>query len=165
MTATGERREATARWAGPVHADLRRSLQAGALIGIALMAGVDEIIFHQVLGWHHFYDRATPAIGLMTDGLLHAAELIALVAGFFLLAELRQRQAFDRARARAAFFLGAGGFQLFDGIVDHKLLRLHQIRYVDNLLPYDIAWNLSALVMLGIGLWLLARARKPQPGL
>jgi uncharacterized membrane protein len=99
----------------------------------------------------------------MTDGLLHSAELIALVAGFFLFAELRQREAFDRARGRAAFFIGAGGFQLFDGIVDHKLLRLHQIRYVDNLLPYDIAWNLSALVLLGIGLWLLARAKSPRP--
>ncbi|MGV3591529.1 MAG: DUF2243 domain-containing protein [Gammaproteobacteria bacterium] len=138
-------------------------MQAGVLIGIALMAGVDEIIFHQVLGWHHFYDRATPAIGLMTDGLLHSAELIALVAGFFLFAELRQRRAFDRARARAAFFIGAGGFQLFDGIVDHKLLRLHQICYVENVFPYDIAWNLSALVLLCVGLLLLAKARRVRP--
>src|SRR5690606_22051195 len=106
--------------------DKKRSMHAAALIGIALMAGVDEIIFHQLLGWHHFYDRATPAVGLLTDGLLHSAELIALVAGFFLYAELRQRDAFDRARGHAAFFIGAGGFQLFDGIVDHKLLRLHQ---------------------------------------
>jgi uncharacterized membrane protein len=142
--------------------DARRSMRAAALIGIALMAGVDEIIFHQLLGWHHFYDRATPAIGLLTDGLLHSAELVALVAGFFLLAELRARQAFDSARGRAAFFIGAGGFQLFDGIVDHKLLRVHQIRYVDNVLPYDVAWNLFALMLLGLGLWLLGRAKRAQ---
>lgn len=145
--------------------DAKRSMRAAALLGIALMAGIDEIIFHQLLGWHHFYDRATPAVGLLTDGLLHSAELIALVAGFFLYAELRQRNAFDRARGHAAFFIGAGGFQLFDGIVDHKLLRLHQIRYVDNVLPYDIAWNLSALALLGVGLWLLARAKDPRPAL
>jgi uncharacterized membrane protein len=33
---------------------------------------------------------------------------------------------------------GAGTFNLFDGTVDHKLLRLHQIREdVPDLLPYD----------------------------
>jgi uncharacterized membrane protein len=132
---------------------------AAALIGIGLMAGVDEILFHQVLAWHHFFDRSTPAIGLLSDGLLHSAELIAIVAGFFLLAELRQRQAFDRSRAWAAFFIGAGAFQLFDGLVDHKLLRVHQIRYVDNVLPYDIAWNVSALAMVLLGVWLMRRAR------
>jgi uncharacterized membrane protein len=25
--------------------------------------------------------------------------------------------------------LGLGAFQVFDGIVDHKLLQLHQVRY------------------------------------
>jgi uncharacterized membrane protein len=33
-----------------------------------------------------------------------------------------------------------GGFNLFDGVVDHRLLRLHQIRPgVADLLPYDAA--------------------------
>lgn len=139
-------------------------MQAAALIGMALMAGVDEIIFHQLLGWHHFYDRATPAIGLLSDGVLHALELVALVAGFFLLADLLRRKVYDHAHGRAAFLLGAGGFQLFDGIVDHKLLRLHQIRYVDNVLPYDVAWILSALALLLVGFCLLAAARRVRRG-
>jgi uncharacterized membrane protein len=130
------------------------------MIGAALMAGVDELIFHQILGWHHFYDRATPAIGLMTDGFLHAAELLVLVAGFFQYAELRRRNTLDAAHAWSGFFLGAGGFQLFDGIVDHKVLRLHQIRYGVATLPYDIAWNLFAVALLAIGVWLGVRARK-----
>jgi uncharacterized membrane protein len=65
-----------------------RSLWATVLIGIGSMAAIDEIVFHQLLGWHHFYDRATPLIGLFSDGLLHAAKLLAIVAGGFLLAEL-----------------------------------------------------------------------------
>lgn len=141
----------------------RHSLQAAVLIGIGMMAAVDEIIFHQLLAWHHFYDRSTPAVGLLTDGLLHAAELIALVAGFFIYADLKRRDAFDARMARAGFFLGAGGFQLFDGIVDHKLLRLHQIRYGVEILPYDLAWNAAALMLLGIGIWLLMRAKPRNP--
>ena len=136
-----------------------RSLAATAMIGAALMAGVDEIVFHQVLGWHHFYDRSTPAVGLLSDGLLHAAELVALVAGFFLLADLRRRGALAPASARAGLFLGLGGFQLFDGLVDHKLLRVHQIRYGVELLPYDLAWNLAAAVLLLVGAVLALRSR------
>jgi uncharacterized membrane protein len=140
-------------------AEPRRSLAATALIGIGIMAAVDQIIFHQILAWHHFYDWSTPAVGLMSDGFLHAAELLAIVAGFFLIADLRRRQALAPVWAWAGFFLGAGGFQLFDGIINHKVLRLHQIRYGVYLLPYDIAWNAFALALICMGLLLLNRAR------
>ena len=139
----------------PIH-----SARAAALIGVGIMAGVDEIIFHQVLSWHHFYDRSTTEIGLLTDGLLHAAELIAIVAGFFMLLDLRRNSSLVKVRAWAGFFVGLGAFQLFDGLVDHKILRVHQIRYVDNLLPYDIGWNMWALMLLVIGLVLMRRAKK-----
>lgn len=138
-------------------ADRRRSLWSGVVIGSGLMAAVDEIIFHQLLQWHHFFDRATPVLGLLSDGLLHAAELIAIVAGGFLLADLLQRGTLARGCAWAGSLMGAGAFQVFDGLVDHKLLRVHQIRYVDNLLPYDLAWNLSGLLLFLLGLWLWRR--------
>jgi hypothetical protein len=63
-----------------------------ALIGAAVMVSVDEIVFHQILGRHHFYDRSTSGVGLLSDGPLHTAELLALVAGFFLYADLRPPQ-------------------------------------------------------------------------
>lgn len=139
----------------------RRSMAAAALIGIAVMAAVDEIVFHQILGWHHFYDRSTPSIGLLTDGLLHTAELLGLVVGFTWWADLRRRGMLASAHAWAGVFLGAGGFQLFDGTVDHKLLRLHQIRYdVPDLLPYDLAWNAAALLLLAVGAALTVRANR-----
>lgn len=140
-----------------------RSLGAAALVGIGVMAGIDEIIFHQLLQWHHFFDRSTPVVGIVSDGLLHAAELLAIVAGFFLLLNLRRDRALLVNWAWAGFFIGMGGFQLFDGIVSHKVLGIHQIRYGVNILPYDIVWNLSALVLLGIGLWLWRRARANAP--
>lgn len=139
--------------------DRRRSLIATVLIGIGCMAAVDEIVFHQILGWHHFFDWSTPAFGLMSDGLLHSAELILTVLGFFLFAHLRAGRALDPRAAWGGFFLGLGGFQLFDGIVSHKVLGLHEIRYVDNLRAYDIAWNGAALVLLAIGFLVLRRRR------
>ena len=144
--------------------DTRRSLWVAALIGVGLMAAVDEIVFHQLLSWHHFYDRSTPDIALLSDGLLHAAELVLIVGGFFLYADLRRRDALAPTWAWAGFFLGAGAFQVFDGIIDHKVLRTHQVRYDVELLPYDIAWNAFGVAMLLVGLALLARARNVSPG-
>jgi uncharacterized membrane protein len=138
-----------------------RSLWGAVLIGIGIMAGVDEIVFHQLLAWHHFYDRSTPEVGLLTDGLLHSTELIVIVAGFFQLLDLRRSGTLDTRKAWAGFFLGAGGFQLFDGLVDHKALALHQIRYnVPDILLYDLAWNIAALLILVIGILLNKKANK-----
>ncbi|HLS95000.1 MAG TPA: DUF2243 domain-containing protein [Sphingobacterium sp.] len=136
---------------------VRWSTGTGAMVGIGLMAGVDEIVFHQILAWHHFYDGASETIGIMADGFLHAFELVLLVAGFFLLLDLRRRNMLLTKLAWAGTLVGAGGFQLFDGIVNHKLLRLHQVRYVDNVLPYDVAWNAVGLLLLGVGLIMYRR--------
>jgi uncharacterized membrane protein len=121
------------------------------LVGVGVMAAVDEIVFHQVLAWHHFYDRSTPDVALLSDGLLHAGELVLLVAGIFLVADLARRGALSARSSWGGFLLGAGGFQLFDGIVNHKVLRLHQVRYDVDLLPYDLAWNVVGGVLLLAG--------------
>ncbi|MDO8336225.1 MAG: DUF2243 domain-containing protein, partial [Candidatus Saccharibacteria bacterium] len=44
--------------------------------------------------------------------------------------------------------------------VNHKLLRIHQIRYGVNIVPYDIVWNAIAILLLAIGLWMLYRCNK-----
>lgn len=138
----------------------KKFLWAGVLMGIGIMAAVDEIIFHQLLSWHHFYDQSTLKIGLLSDGLLHSAELIAIVAGVFMIIDLRKSRFLAKRYAWAGFFLGLGSFQLLDGIINHKVLRLHQVRYVDNILPYDIAWNAAGLLLLAIGIGLVLKANK-----
>lgn len=132
---------------------------SGVLFGIGLVAFVDEAVFHQLLHWHHFYDRGTPAAGLVSDGLFHALSWFGTVAGLFLLADLRRRNALRWPRWWGGVLLGAGAFQLYDGLVQHKVLRLHQVRYVENLLPYDIAWNVPAVVLLAAGILLIVKTR------
>lgn len=131
---------------------VRWSARAGVMTGIGTMAAVDEIVFHQILAWHHFYEGATEAIGLLADGFLHAFELILLVAGFFLMLDLRRKASFLPKIAWAGACMGAGGFQLFDGLVNHKVLRLHQVRYVSNVLPYDIVWNIYPLLYAALSI-------------
>jgi uncharacterized membrane protein len=120
-------------------------------VGVGVAAFVDETVFHQLLHWHHFYDRSTSTAGLVSDGLFHAFGWFAVVAGLFWFAALQRRRTLDRRRWVAGILLGAGAFQLYDGTVQHKLLGLHQIRYDVDLLPYDLTWNLAAAVLLALG--------------
>lgn len=142
---------------------MRRTFWSAFLLGAAVIAAVDEIVFHQILGWHHFYDRGTPEFALVSDGLLHAAELVALVAGGFLLADARRRGRWSTRAAWAGAFCGAGAFQLFDGLVNHKVLGVHQVRYGVELLPYDLAWLAAGLVLLVVGVVLALRLPRDRP--
>lgn len=133
---------------------------SGVLFGVGVIAFVDEAVFHQILHWHHFYDRGTTELGLVSDGLFHAVSWFATIAGLFLLADLRRRGALSWPRWTGGVLTGAGAFQLYDGTVQHKWWGLHQIRYVDDLLVYDLVWNLTAAAMLLGGVVMLIRTRQ-----
>lgn len=138
----------------------RRNMWSGILFGVGLIAFIDETVFHQLLRWHHFYDKSTTDIGLISDGIFHAFSWFATIAGLFLFADLRRRNGLIFQRWLGGVLLGIGVFQLYDGIIQHKWMRIHQIRYVDNVILYDIVWNVGALIILMIGLLLLFRTSK-----
>jgi uncharacterized membrane protein len=135
-----------------------RTMWSGALVGIGIAAFVDETVFHQLLHWHHFYDKSTSDVGLVSDGLFHAFGWFAVVGGLFLLADLRRRGTLWGLRWWAALLFGMGGFQLYDGTIQHKLLGLHQIRYHVTIWPYDLVWNLLAVIAIVVGFVLLRRS-------
>lgn len=149
------------RSADPHEGRSRRSLISGASFGVGVAAFIDETIFHQLLHWHHFYDGGTPDLALVSDGLFHAVGWFAAVAGLLLLADLRRRNGLWLKRWTAGVLMGIGGFELYDGTVQHKLLRLHQIRYGVDLLPYDVTWNVVAVALLVLGAMLLRRTSQP----
>ncbi|MFJ7831715.1 DUF2243 domain-containing protein [Peribacillus sp. NPDC097206] len=137
-----------------------RNLWSGILFGIGLVAFIDEMVFHQLLHWHHFYDKSTTNIGLVSDGLFHALSWFATIGSLFMFADLRRRNALWLKRWQGGVFLGAGGFQLYDGTIQHKLMRLHQIRYDVDILPYDMIWNIIAAALIVVGVYLIYRTRR-----
>ncbi|MBG6184188.1 putative membrane protein [Arthrobacter sp. CAN_A214] len=140
---------------------LRRSILSGLLFGCGLVAFVDEAVFHQILHWHHFYDRSTTAAGLVSDGIFHAFSWGATVCALFLFADLRRRGALSLPAWTGGVLLGSGIFQLYDGVVQHKVFGLHQIRYGVDLAVYDLLWNFTALVLIvSGGAVLLVRRRR-----
>lgn len=137
-----------------------KNFWSGILFGLGMVAFFDETVFHQLLHWHHFYDKSTTSIGLISDGLFHAFSWFATVVSLFMVADLRRQNAWDKKRWFGAELLGAGTFQLYDGIIQHKLMRLHQIRYNVEIFYYDFIWNSIAVIMILIGVYILWKGSK-----
>ena len=133
---------------------------SGVLFGVGLVAFIDEAVFHQLLHWHHFYDLATPDIGLVSDGAFHAVSWFATIAGLFLFADLRRNDALWMKRWWGGVLVGAGAIQLYAGTVQHKLFGIHQIRYVPDVVVYDVIWNITAILILAAGAVLLVSTRR-----
>ena len=146
-TTSGNLREA--------HDAPRLLLGIGALLGIGLAGTLDEVIFHQLLQWHNFYVHTTPMWRIVSDGLFHIFSSALMGIGTLMLWSNRRRLAtIDDGRALGAgLLIGAGGFNLYDGTIHHKVLQLHPVReHVQNILPYDLVWNGVALIVLALGL-------------
>jgi uncharacterized membrane protein len=138
-------------------------LWPGVLVGIGLAGTLDEVVLHQLLAWHHFYDRSTPTAGLVSDGLFHLFSTAVLVIGLIQLVERRRTTPDPPRVALAGILLGAGGFNLYDGTIQHKLLRLHQVREgVPDDLPYDLAFLTIAAALALTGALLLRQVHQPS---
>jgi uncharacterized membrane protein len=87
------------------------------------------------------------------------------VVGVIQLVERRGRTSPDPPRlALAGILIGAGGFNLYDGSIQHKLLGLHQVRAgAPSNLPYDLAFLAIAAALAIAGTLLLRRTRQPTP--
>ncbi|PIC85883.1 hypothetical protein CSV72_11055 [Sporosarcina sp. P20a] len=138
----------------------KRNLWAGILFGLGFVAFLDETLFHQLLHWHKFYDKSTVAVGLVSDGLFHAFSWFATVGALFMVADLRRRNALWHKMFWGGKLLGGGAFQLYDGTIQHKVMRIHQIRYHVDIVPYDVVWNGAAIVMIAAGLLLIKSAHQ-----
>lgn len=138
----------------------RRNLFSGFLFGLGLVAFIDEMVFHQLLHWHHFYDLSTTSAGLVSDGIFHAFSWLATVGSLFMVADLRRRGAWWMKRWIGGLLAGGGLFNLYDGLIQHKVMGIHQIRYGVDLLPYDLTWNLSAAALFIAGLILIFQTNK-----
>jgi len=149
---------------------LRSLLFTGIVLGIGIAAFLDETLLHQLLQWHAFYWYTDQHGRLLSDGLFHAFSTLLLLWGAFRL--WQDRDAWDLSQRNpifAAVLMGIGGFNLYDGIVQHLILRLHLVNELVcrspmsqqhtflgicmNDIPYEIVFDLIALVILSVGVF------------
>ena len=144
---------------------------AGVLIGAGLLGGfVDGIALHQIAQWHNMGSAVLPPTTLdamhrnMTwDGWFHAAVWALTLAGVWRLhGDARAGRPLPTARAfLGQLVLGAGLFNLVEGVIDHHLLGIHHVRDLPVHVPlYD--WLFLAVAGAGftaLGAWLARGSR------
>ena len=152
----------------------------GILLGIGIMAFLDETILHQLLQWHTFYWNTDQHGRILSDGLFHAFSTLLLLWGAFRLWQGRVTwTSLSRNALVAAIVIGAGGFNLYDGIVQHAILHLHLVNELvcsspasrsdtvlgicRNDVPYEVVFDLLALVVLSAGIFWWRRAKLALP--
>ena len=155
----------------------RSVLFTGVLIGIGIAGFLDETIFHQLLQWHAFYWATDEHGRILSDGVFHLFSTLLLLWGLFRVWRGRARwRATSGSIMIAGILMGAGGFNLYDGIIQHAILHLHLVNehvcpvkgfYVNNSLatcpqdiPYEVVWDIVGFIILAIGFLLWRENRR-----
>ncbi|HEY9891981.1 MAG TPA: DUF2243 domain-containing protein [Candidatus Sericytochromatia bacterium] len=139
---------------------------AGILIGAGLLAGfVDGILLHEILQWHHMITSIRPATNLsnleintLGDGLFHLGTWLMTVTGGVLLWRAGERRdvVWSGKIFGGSLLLGAGLFDVIEGIIDHQILGIHHVKPGPNQLVWDVGFLIFGAVLAIIG-WIVLR--------
>jgi uncharacterized membrane protein len=144
----------------------RPLIVAGFVLGLGQGGFFDGIIFHQLLQWHHMFsgvatDATVSGLELNTigDGLFHLLDWILTLIGIFLLwwAGLQRKTSWSGRVLLGAILIGAGAFNLVEGVIDHHLFGIHHLKPGTNQLLWDLGF-LGAGIVLAIVGWGLIRS-------
>jgi uncharacterized membrane protein len=146
---------------------------AGGVVGFGLGGLIDVLLFHLVLGEHHLISgvvdpttRAGLRLNLLADGLFCLLMLGIMSVGFGLLwrAAPRPDVPWSAHRFAAAAVVGAGAFNLYDGVIDHYVLGLHHTTF-PALDVYDLVWVAGSLFLIAAGALALRAERRARSAL
>ena len=143
------------------------------LLGIGLGGFIDGIVLHQILQWHSMLSnvvRPTTVeaihLNMFWDGVFHAATWIVTFTGVMLLWRSGKRGNSPPLRIfLGGMLMGWGAFNVVEGLINHQLLELHNVREV----AAPTIWNIgflafsAAIFLIGLALtYKLPRMRELQ---
>jgi len=139
---------------------------AGVFLGLGLGGFFDGILLHQILQWHHMLSSIRPAItvpalelNMVGDGLFEAGTWLMTIVGIVLLWQAGKRD--NVPWSSRVFFgsilVGAGTFNLVEGLIDHQILGIHHVKPGTNEFIWDVGFLVVGAILVIIG-WLFVRA-------
>jgi uncharacterized membrane protein len=145
-------------------------ISAAMVLGIGTGGFADGIVLHQILQWHEMLTNKIPAntvlnksVNMFWDGIFHAYTLLVTIIGICLLWRLLKKEHINRSGylLSGGMLTGWGIFNIVEGIIDHQLLKLHN---VNEFSAYREAWNYGflgfSIVLLVIGALLIKRGKR-----
>ncbi|XHX79052.1 MAG: DUF2243 domain-containing protein [Stenomitos frigidus ULC029] len=142
----------------------RPLILAGLVLGLGQGGFLDGIVFHQLLQWHHMFSSletditiAGMELNTFGDGLFHLFDWLLTLIGIFLLwrAGQQARDAWSGRVFLGSLLMGAGLFNLVEGIIDHHLLGIHHLKPGSHQLLWDLSFLGSGVLLIGMGTLLM----------
>ncbi len=136
---------------------------AGILLGLGQGGFFDGIVFHQLLQWHHMFSNiestqtiAGLELNTIGDGLFHVFDWLMTIAGIIALwlAVKRDDVTLSTSTLIGSFAIGAGLFNVVEGILSHHILQIHHVKPGSYQLLWDLAFIGVGILAIAIG-WLI----------
>jgi uncharacterized membrane protein len=109
---------------------------ASMVLGIGMGGFVDGIVLHQMLQVHEMLSNKIPAteyigksINMFWDGIFHFFCMVVVLIGIILMWKLLSRKDVNRSGKLlgGGLLLGWGLFNIVEGVIDHQILKLHNV--------------------------------------
>lgn len=131
------------------------------VLGIGLGGFIDGILLHQILQWHEMLSSKIPvhtvlgkSVNMFWDGLFHLLCLIAVIIGIILLQKsfLKPPEFHSSRMAWSGLLCGWGVFNIVEGLMDHHVFNLHNVREKAASINYpNTAFLVYSFVLLIFG--------------
>ncbi len=147
----------------------RPVIVAGIILGLGLSGFIDGILLHQILQWHHMLSSVKPLnnnsnidLNMVWDGLFHALDFILTVTGIILLWRAGDRDNVDWSGETffGSILIGAGLFDVVEGIIDHQILGIHHVKPGTNQLAWDLGFLVFGALLVLVGWIMLQKSKK-----
>jgi uncharacterized membrane protein len=145
-----------------------KSVISAILIGIGIAGLIDIIIFHEILQWHHTSSHIiipnsieSLRINILHDGVFLAFSLIITISGIIILWVSQSSKDKDyflsyKRSFIGLVFIGFGGFNTIEGIINHHILQMHHVIEVPDPFMFDLTFLvIGGLVFLALGMIML----------
>ena len=141
---------------------------AAILLGLGQAGFFDGIVFHQLLQWHHMFTNVESSntvsgleLNTLGDGLFHLVDWLFTLAGLVALWIAVRQDDVDKSTSVfiGAFCIGAGMFNIIEGILSHHLLQIHHVKPGIHQLAWDLGFIGAGLLSAVIGWLILNRDR------
>lgn len=151
----------------PSETRIRKLLPWGVTAGFGLGAVLDVVIFHLILQQHHLlsgYIDPQNDGGVSANVLYDGIFLLVMMAVMFLGLGMLWRWANGTNNRVSNTFLagtvliGAGVFNVFDGVVSHYVLGLHNVVHETTI--WNPHWVVVSVLLLGAGTGLIVVAER-----
>ena len=140
---------------------------AGILLGLGQAGFFDGIFFHQLLQWHHMFTNIASGdtlagleLNTLGDGIFHVVDWLLTLAGIIVLwnAVKQQGVILSTSTLIGSFCIGAGLFNIVEGILSHHVFQIHHVRPGAHQLAWDLSFIAVGVLSAIIGWIIIARA-------